>query len=414
MQATADVVIIGAGVIGCSTAYHLARLGITDVVVVEMNQVGSGSSSKSASMLSLQFCSGELSARLAKYSYEKYMQFEEELGVPIDFKKTGWLSLATQESAAYLRENAELSRSLGIETDELTPEEIKRLYPALNTEDIVLGTWGPDDGSIDPHMIMWGYMGQARKMGVRLYQGVRASGIRVRKGRVEGVVTADGFVATRTVVNAAGPWAIEVGEWVGVEIPIVNSARSIVVTGPFPEIPPTWPFIEDVTVEWYFRPEGPGILMGMGALPTDELEIPFRMQVLEEMIETAVHRVPILMQASFLTGWTGVRPMTLDDLPILGPVPSVEGFILNCGWGGSGIIKAPIAGQLVAEYVRHGESSTMDMRPFLVERFEGKAVEEVRDVRVVARQDQFPPQSVRPGWEPEQVTEQRGGIYDDE
>jgi glycine/D-amino acid oxidase-like deaminating enzyme len=154
-----------------------------------------------------------------------------------------------------------------------------------------------------------------------------------------------------------------------VDVPLANSARSIVVTGPFPEIPSDWPFVEDVTSEWYVRPEGPGVLMGMGATPTDKLDVPFRMEVAYEMIETAVHRVPALERAPFLTGWTGVRPLTPDDLPILGPAPGVEGFVLNCGWGGVGIIQAPIAGQLIAEYVCNGRARTMDLAPFLVERF---------------------------------------------
>jgi sarcosine oxidase subunit beta len=386
VQATAEVVIIGAGAIGCSTAYHLARMGVTDVLVVEMDQVGSGSSGKSASMLSLQFCADELSARLAKHSYARYMQFEEEIGVSIDFKRMGWVSLATQESADHLLRGAEMLRSLGIRTDILTPEDIRYRYPEVNTEDIVLGTWGPDDGPFDPHMIMWGYIGRARGMGVKLHQGVRAIGIRVRNGRVAGVVTDEGFVATDVVVNAGGPWAIEIGRWADVEIPIINSARSILVTGPFPDIPSDRPFIEDVTAEWYYRPEGPGVLMGMGSSPTDELDVPLDFEMMEEMIDTAIHRVPILERATMLTGWTGIRPMTLDDRPILGPVPSVHGFILNCGWGGTGIIQAPIAGQLVAELVSNGRASTMDIRPFGIDRFAGKSIKEVSDSRVIARQ----------------------------
>lgn len=369
MQPTADVVIIGAGVIGCSTAYHLARMGIADIVVVEMEQVGSGSSSKSASMLSLQFCADELSARMAKYSYARYMQFEQELGVPIDFKKTGWLSLATQASSARLIENARVLQSLGIETDVLAPDEIERRYPEINTTDIVVGTWGPDDGPFDPYMIMSGYSGRAREMGVKLYEGVRATGIRIQKGRVEGVATDNGFLETRVVVNAGGPWAIEIGRWAGVEIPIVNSIRSIVVTAPFPDIPSDRPFVEDVTAEWYYRPEGPGILMGMGTTPTDKLDVQLSLEVVEEMIETAILRVPILERAYMLTGWAGIRPMTRDDRPILGPVESVDGFVLNCGWGGTGIIQAPIAGQLVAEYISYGRTLTMDGEPFSIERF---------------------------------------------
>jgi sarcosine oxidase subunit beta len=369
---TADVVIIGAGVIGCSTAYHLARMGVKDVAVFEMDQVGSGSSGKSASMLSLQFCHDELSVRMAKYSYAKYMQFEEELGVSIEFKKIGWLSLATQESAEYLRRNAELLQSRDVETEILKPEEIKVQYPEINTEDVILGTWGPDDGPFDPHMIMWGYIKRGSEMGMRLYQDVRVKGIDVRNGKVEGILTDKGLISTKIVVNAGGPWAIEIGRWAGIEIPIINLARGILVTGPIPELPSDRPFVEDVTVEWYYRPEGRGVLMGMGTLPAEELDVQISYEMMDEMIKAAIHRVPLLEKTSVLKAWAGVRPMTLDDHPILGPVTPVEGLILNCGWGGTGIIQAPIAGQLVAEYISGGSTPTMDMDSLSIERFEEK------------------------------------------
>jgi sarcosine oxidase, subunit beta len=372
MQTTADIVIIGAGVIGCSTAYHLARMGITDVAVVEMEQVGSGSSGKSASMLSLQFRHDELSIRMGKYSYARYMEFEDELGVPIDFKKTGWLSLATEESAVQLRKSAELLQSFDIETDLLEPAEIKRRYPEINVEDIVLGTWGPDDGPFDPHMIMWGYINRAREMGVKLYQGVQATGIQVRNGRVEGVNTDQGFVSTGVVVNAGGPWAIEIGRWASVEIPINNLVRNILVTAPFPDIPSTNPFVMDLAAEWYYRPEGPGVLMGMGVTPTEIFDMHVSRETMNEMIETATHRVPLLEKASILTTWAGVRPTTSDERPILGPAPSVEGFVLNCGWGGTGIIQAPIAGQLMGEHVSNGHTLTMDIGLLGIERFTGE------------------------------------------
>jgi len=380
MQATADIVVIGAGVIGCSTAYHLARMGVREVVVVEMGQVGSGSSSKSASMLSLQFCHDDLSVRMAKYSYAKYMEFEEELGVPIDFKRIGWLSLATMESAERLRRNAKLLQSVDVWTEILEPDEIKRRYPEINTEDLVLGTWGPGDGPFDPHMIMWGYSKRASEMGVRLYQDVRATDIKFRHGQVEGVYTNKGFVPTKVVVNAGGPWAIEIGRWVGVEIPIINLARCIWVTGPFPEIPSNRPFVEDLTAEWYYRPEGSGILIGMGAVPTEATDLEISHTLMGEMTDIAIHRVPVFERVSVLTSWTGIRPVTLDNHPILGPVASVRGFFLNCGWGGRGIIQAPIAGQLVAECIIHGRAAMMDISSLEIERFKGKSVKEVRDL----------------------------------
>ncbi len=369
MSSTADVVIIGAGVIGCSTAYHLTRLGIKNVAVVEMGEVGSGSSGKSASMLSLQFYYDDLILRMAKFSYGKYMQFEEEMGVPIDFKRTGWLSLATAENAERLRRNSKALQSAGVETEILEPDEIKRRCPEVNTEDLVLGAFGPDDGPFDPHMIMWGYVRRASEQGVRLQQGVRATGIEVRNGKVEGIHTNQGFLSTPAVVNAGGPWAIEIGRWAGLEIPIINLVRGLLVTGPFPEIPSDRPFVEDTAAEWYYRPEGAGILMGMGKKPTVELDVKMTYEMMEEIIAVGIRRVPILEKASVLTSWAGVRPTTPDNRPILGRVPGVKGLFLNCGWGGTGIIQSPIAGQLVAECISGDKTATMDISPFSIDRF---------------------------------------------
>jgi sarcosine oxidase subunit beta len=370
MQATADVVIIGAGVIGCSTAYHLARMGVTDVVVVEMEHIGSGSSSKSASMLSLQVRPDAPCLRMAQYSYGRYMAFEEELGAPIDFRKTGWLSLATAENAAHLRDNALLLNDLGVNTEILEPEEVGRRYPAINIDDVVLATWGPDDGTIDPHMIMSGYSKRARQMGGQICEGVRATGISVGNTQVEGVVTTDGFVSCGVVVNAAGPWAGEVGRWVNLDAPIINAARTIVVTGPFPDIPSDWPFVEEAVVEWYCRREGPGILMGMGVVTTEEAEVPFMTEMVDGIIAAAEQRVPVLAEANMQTGWTGIRPLTPDDRPILGTVSGLDGYVLNCGWGGMGIIQSPAAGLLAAECVVNGRATTFDVSPFAVERFQ--------------------------------------------
>jgi len=371
MKTTTDVVIIGAGVIGCSTAYHLAQIGIPDVAVVEMDQVGSGSSGKSASMLSLQYCEDELTIQMTKYSYDKYMQFEEEMGVPIDFKKIGWISIGSEKRMEPLLRNARLLNSHGITTEILERDEIKRRYPEINTDDLVLGTWGPDDGLIDPHMIMWGYIKKAQAMGVTLEQGVKAMGIQVRHGKVDGIRTDKGFISSRTVVNAGGPWAKEVGKWVDVEIPIMNLARTIVVTGPFTGIPNNRPFLDDRTSEWYCRPELSGLLMGMGAKLVEGANIQTDTEMVHEMIDVAVRRIPVLEKASMQTAWTGIRPLTPDDHPIIGPVPYVDGLILNCGWGGRGIIQAPIAGRLVAETICNGYPSTMDSHPLKIERFKG-------------------------------------------
>lgn len=369
MKPTAEIVIIGAGVIGCSTAYHLAKAGIADVTVLEMDQVGAGTSSKSASMLSMQFGRDPLLARMAQYSYRRYMEFESELGSPIDFRKTGWISVAAGEAAANLRRHAEGLLALGIPTELLTPDEVKYRYPELNTADIELGTFGPDDGPFDPHMIMWGYVKKATEMGVTFVQGEKATGLRIEAGRVTGVETGSGSIAAPTVVNATGPWAAEVGRWAGVGIPLTNRTRTIVMTGPLPDIPADRPFVEDETVEWYFRPETGGVLMGMGNVPAKSPEAVLDTEMVNAIVDHAVHRVPVLEKASLLTAWSGVRPLTADGRPIFGAVPAVDGLLLNCGWGGMGIIQSPAAGQLMAELVQDGQTSTFGTDDFLLSRF---------------------------------------------
>jgi sarcosine oxidase subunit beta len=369
MQSTADVVIIGAGVIGCSTAYHLSKMGITNVAVIEMEQVGAGSSSKSASMLSLQFGHDPLLARMAQYSYQCYMGFEEELGATIDFRKTGWISVASGPKAKELRQHAEMLNSLGIRTEVLSPDDVKRLYPEINTTDLEVGTWGPDDGPFDPHMIMWGYIKRATKMGVKLCQGEKACGLKIENERVTGVETSGGVISTNTVVNAAGPWAGKVAGWVGVEIPLTNKVRTIVMTAPLPEIPVGRPFVEDENVEWYFRPETGGVLMGMGNVPTESPETQLDNEMVNQIVDYAVHRVPVLEKAFLLTAWSGVRPLTADGRPIFGTVPGVDGFLLNSGWGGVGIIQAPAAGQLMAELICDGHTSTFESNELSLERF---------------------------------------------
>jgi sarcosine oxidase subunit beta len=369
MQKTSDVVIIGAGVIGCSTAYHLAKLGITDVVVLEMESVASGTTSKSASMLSLQFPDDALLARMAMYSYGRYMVFAEEIGTPIDFRKIGWVSVATKDAVDQLHEHVRILDSLDIATQILTPAELQELCPQLHTDDIELATWGAEDGPIDAYMITTGYMKRARQLSVSLFEGVRATNVLIEGGSVRGVMTSDGPIATRVVINAGGPWAAEIGSWVDVDIPLCNAARTVVVTGTIPEIPRNHPFVKDLAAEWYFRPEGDGVLMATGQRSVEGVDDRLDFEMVDANIVAAVHRVPILEKADLLTAWTGVRPLTPDGRPIVGAVHNVEGLILNCGWGGMGIIQAPVAGQLVAELLTEGQAVTFGLEEMSLGRF---------------------------------------------
>jgi sarcosine oxidase, subunit beta len=373
MRKTADVVIVGGGVIGCSTAYHLAQHGVREVVLVEMAEIGAGSSSKSAAMLSVQFCQDALSVRMAKHCYEAFMRFEEEVGSPLDFHRSGWLYAATEESADALRRQAALLQAHEVQTELLAPAEIKARFPQIHCDDIALGSYGADDGPFDPHMIMTGYLRRARQMGVQVLEGTRVEGIEVRGGRVASVVTDKGTIATGVVVNAAGAWGTQVGAMVGAYVPLHNSARTIVVTHPIGAIPRDYPFVEDLGAEWYFRPELDGVLMGMGATPAAQPHVGLDEAQLEAIVEMAMHRVPALAQASLLTAWTGVRPLSPDGQAMLGAYGEPEGFLVSCGWGGVGFIMAPLAGQLLAEHVTQGAMQTFDNAPFRANRFAPEA-----------------------------------------
>jgi sarcosine oxidase subunit beta len=378
----ADVVVIGAGVQGLSAAYHLAKLGAAGVVVVEKETIGAGSSGRSASMLMLSR-ENEPKIRFSQYSYKRYMAFKDEFGVDPGFKKIGFLSvipISTKseeeaiKSISLIKHYIEMTRirqRLGVTTEIMDQEDIKHLVPVVNVEDIILGVFGPDDGVIDPDAIMQAYAKGARARGVSIRQGVKATGIEVNAGKVTGVHTTDGFISTPTVVNAAGAEAIDVGKWVGITLPIMNRKRSIFVTTEVPEIPDNSPMVEDAEVEWYYRKEGPGVLMGMGKEESGEISKEPNLELLPRVVEFALHRVPLLAnpQIGIMRGWSGIRPLTKDILPILGPVAGIIGFVNDCGWGGEGIMHSPAGGQIIAEFITEASKPTLELAPFLLSRF---------------------------------------------
>ncbi len=368
MNQTADVVIIGGGIQGTSVAYHLAKRGITNVVLVEMELVCSGSSGRSAAMLELNMSRRE-TIRLSQESYKEYLNFEAELGEPFAFRRIGSMNIATPAMEAKLRAEIEVQRQMQVPVEVLTPQQIKEVVPALDVDDLALGTLCRTDGVIDPHAVMQAYARIARARGVEIHERVQATGIECRSGRVVGVNTSAGFISTPLVVNAAGARAIEVGAWVELTLPIKNYKRHIFVTDAFPEIPDDTPFVEDLAGEWYFRIEGPGVLIGMGREESTSFEPQFEWEFQAQAIERAVVRVPILANARVLRGWAGLRAVTPDDLPILGYAPGLDGFINCCGWGGHGVMHAPIGGILISEVIADGRATTMDLSSFRNERF---------------------------------------------
>ena len=366
LKSTASVVIIGGGIQGTSIAYHLAQCGVREVVLVEADLVGSGSSGRSAAMILLQM-SREMTIRLSQESFKEYLG---ELGADSGYKPIGYLNVATREIADELRAQVSLQHQLGVPTEVLLPQDIARLVPAVNVDDVEFGSICWQDGVIDPHAVMQTYVQRARQLGAEIYEKVEATGITIEKGRVAGVQTSAGLISTPIVVNAAGARAAQVASWVGLKLPITNYKRTVFITDRFDEIADDAPFVNDMAVEWYFRKEGKGVLMGMGLEESMTFEPQLDWEFLDTLIQRALHRAPILANARVMRGWAGLRPLTPDDYPILGRAPGVEGFINACGWGGHGVMHAPIGGTLIAELIADGKTTTMDLVPFRLERFQ--------------------------------------------
>lgn len=371
MRTNADVVVIGGGIQGLSCLYHLAAKGIKNISLVELDLLGSGSSGRSAAMLVLSMSRAETIA-LSLVAWKEYMAFPELFGESTHFKQIGYLTVATAAAEHELRQELAAQRSMNVPLEVLDPQQVKEIVPAVNVDDLVLGAFYRADGVIDPHAVMQTYARAAKQLGAEINERVQATGIVQENGRVVGVETTAGLISTPRVVNATGARAREVGAWVGLDLPIRNFKRHIFITDEFHAIPPNTPFVMDLEVEWYFRKEGDNVLMGMGREESTSFEPQFVPEFQEQVIERAALRAPILLEAKILRGWAGLRALTPDDLPVLGYAPGVEGFVNCCGWGGHGVMHAPVGGILTAEIIADGKASSMDITPFKYERFQNQ------------------------------------------
>ena len=382
MTETADVVIIGGGIVGSSVAYHLAEQGCTDVLVIEREaHQGKGSTGKSMGGVRAQFAT-PVNIAMSLYSINFFARFDEVVGHPADYRPHGYLFVATSERhMEYLKANHERQKALGLTNVEfVTREDIVKTVPQLRAGDILGGSFCPTDGFVDPHSVMMGFMLNARERGARLWLDTAVTGIDVENGRVAEVETTRGRVATRAVVNASGAWASDVARMAGVDLPVVPLRRQLVPTEPFDQLPQRFPMVIDMSTGFHFRREGRRILLAWNdPEETPGFKTDFDPAFIEKILTRAALRVPCLAEAEVnpQRAWAGLYEMTPDHHAIIGEAPAVRGLFFANGFSGHGVMHSPATGRIISELILHGETRLLDAKPLGVERFaEGRLLEE--------------------------------------
>ncbi len=375
---TAEIVVIGAGVMGASTAYHLASRGMRNIVVLEKEGFfGQGATGRCAGGVRHQFGT-EVNIRLSIESLRMLETFQEETGQDINYRKCGYLfGLTRPEDVSVFQRNIQLQHRLGVQTEWLSGDEVRRRLPLMRFEDALGGSFNAGDGLADPNSVVSGYMGAAQRLGVRAIHHAEVTAIHLRGDRVSGVETVLGPIETPLILNAAGPWSSQIGRLAGVSLPVEPVRRQMFTTTPLSEIPPDFPFVIDFAQSLYFHRDGEGLLIGMSnphQLPGFDQSVDEDFEVLN--LEAAVRRLPLIERAGRVSHWAGLYEVTPDAHPIFGPTP-VGGFLVVTGFSGHGFMHGPISGRLMAEYIVDGKFSSVDVSMLDLARFEeGRLIQE--------------------------------------
>ncbi|MEV6504511.1 FAD-binding oxidoreductase [Streptomyces sp. NPDC051642] len=373
MKRQAEVVVIGGGVIGTSIAYHLARAGVRDVVLVERDELAAGSTSKAAGGVRAQFSDG-LNVQLGARSLEAFERFEEDTGHDIGLHRVGYLFLlSTPEDVASFEAGVRLQNSLNVPSRIIDPAEARRLSPLISTDGLIAAAYSPDDGHCTPEAVVHGYASAARAHGATILRHTDVTGIETHGDTITAVATTLGRIDTDTVICAAGAWSKGIGAMAGVDLPVQPLRRQIAVTEPVTGLPPNLPMTIDFTTSFYFHTEGPGLLVGMSdpderpgfATDTHDRWIP-------RLADAMRRRAPDLLELRRTGGWAGLYENTPDHNALIGEATSVSRFLYATGFSGHGFLQGPAVGEVVRDLYL-GHVPFVDVSPLSAGRFAADA-----------------------------------------
>lgn len=366
----ANVVIVGGGIIGTSIAFHLAEAGVTDVVLLESGTLGSGSTCKAAGGIRSAFSTPENIA-MGLRGLEVFSRFHTDFHQPIEFRRWGYLFLLQdQKNIDIFAESIAIQNANGVPSRMVSPEEAQRISPLITTDGLLGACWSAQDALSSPEGAVAGYAAAARRLGARLITGCPVIGIESTGGTITGVRTASGMIETGTVVCAAGAWSKQIGDMVGVNLPVTPVRRQIAFTGPIEGAPKQGPLTIDFPSVFYFHPEGEGVLIGW-ANPSEPVAFNEEFEFEEwfgGFADVLAVRAPRLLEAPIKGGWAGLYEVTPDNNQIIGRSVDVPGLLYACGYSGHGFQMGPATGEIIRDLYL-GREPTFDIACFDVRRF---------------------------------------------
>jgi sarcosine oxidase subunit beta len=364
-----DVVIIGGGVIGASIAYYLSKMGITNVAVIEKSYISSGATGRCGGGIRQQWTSPE-NVKLAMESVKLFESFKDELNMDIEFYQGGYLLLAyTDEEVQRFKDQIKMQKSLGLDVNLLTPNEALKIVPDLNLNELKAAAFCPTDGHANPFLVNFAYIKKAQEFGVEVFRNTKVIDIIVNNGKIEKVITDKMEIQTSIVINAAGGWASEISEMVGIKLPILPYRHQILITEPVEHF--LDPLVMSFAKNIYFRQTQHGSII-MGESNYDEVvgyNHRASWQFLESISKKITFFLPKLKDLSIVRQWSGLYATTPDALPIIDEFNEVSKFIVAGGYSGHGFMLAPITGKLVAEMIKFSKPISLNIDQLKFKRF---------------------------------------------